>query len=120
MTVAEPGADGFDRDSAGWADPMVIDEPGDPSRLRPARLPIPSPELGQVLVNVEATGVNPVDVANRADPSWARIEPSYVVGYELAGVVEPTGADAGVSPGDLVWWCCRFKERVGEPAATRW
>ena len=43
------------------------------------------------LVEVEAVGVNPVDLGNRADPSWAGISPPYVVGYELAGRVVDTG-----------------------------
>jgi NADPH:quinone reductase-like Zn-dependent oxidoreductase len=43
------------------------------------------------VVEVEAVGVNPVDLGNRSDPSWAGISPPYVVGYELAGLVVDTG-----------------------------
>jgi NADPH2:quinone reductase len=58
--------------------------------------------------------VNPVDASNRSDPSWAGIEPPYVVGYEFAGWIEEVGL--GVEPfvrGDAVWGVCPVR-------GTRW
>lgn len=70
-------------------------------RVRQRAAPEPGPD--QVVVAVEAVGVNPVDAGNRADPSWARIRPPYVVGYELAGRVQAVGeGGAGFRRGDLV------------------
>jgi NADPH:quinone reductase len=83
---------------------LVVERPGGPEVMRLRRLPVPRPAPGQVVVAVEAAGVNPVDAGNRADPSWAGVSPPYVVGYELAGRVEAVGdAAAGWKPGDPVW-----------------
>lgn len=71
--------------------------------MRVRQRPAPEPGPDQVVVAVEAVGVNPVDAGNRADPSWARIRPPYVVGYELAGRVQAVGeGGAGFRRGDLV------------------
>jgi NADPH2:quinone reductase len=67
---------------------VVVETPGSL-----ALVDIPSPTVGrdEVLVEVEAVGVNPVDLGNVADPTWAAISTPYVVGYELAGRVVETG-----------------------------
>lgn len=70
----------------------------------PGDLPEPAAQGGQVVVTVEAVGVNPVDAGNRADPEWAGIEAPYVVGYELAGAIVAIGAGVeGLEPGQPVW-----------------
>jgi len=67
-----------------------------------------------VLVRVGAAGVNPVDATNRSDPSWAGIEPPYVVGYEFAGWIEEVGPGvADFATGDAVWGVCPVR-------GTRW
>jgi NADPH:quinone reductase len=70
---------------------VVVESPGGPEALRLVEVPDPEPGPGEVLIEVEAVGVNPVDLGNRSDPSWAGIRPPYVVGYELAGRVVETG-----------------------------
>jgi NADPH:quinone reductase len=83
---------------------LVVERPGGPEAMRLRRLPAPRPAPGQVVVAVEAAGVNPVDAGNRADPSWAGVSPPYVVGYELAGRIEAVAdGAAGWRPGDPVW-----------------
>jgi NADPH:quinone reductase len=82
---------------------LVVERPGGPEALRPRELPDPRPGPGQVVVAVEAAGVNPVDAGNRADPSWAGLTPPYVVGYELAGTVAAGGDGVAVAPGQPVW-----------------
>jgi NADPH2:quinone reductase len=58
----------------------------------------------EVLVAVEAVGVNPVDATNRADATWAAISPPYVVGYEFAGSIAGVGADVTeLAKGEEVW-----------------
>jgi NADPH:quinone reductase-like Zn-dependent oxidoreductase len=53
---------------------------------------------------VQASGVNPVDAGNRADPTWAAISPPFVVGYECSGTVVEVGARVDhVVEGDEVW-----------------
>jgi NADPH:quinone reductase-like Zn-dependent oxidoreductase len=70
---------------------VVVQRPGGPEVLTVVDLPRPRPGPGEVLVEVEAVGVNPVDAGNRADPSWAGLTAPYVVGYELAGREAETG-----------------------------
>jgi NADPH2:quinone reductase len=82
---------------------LVVERPGGPEALRPRELPDPRPGPGQVLVAVEAAGVNPVDAGNRADPSWAGLAPPYVVGYELAGTVVAGGDGVAGPAGQPVW-----------------
>jgi NADPH2:quinone reductase len=64
---------------------VLVEQPGGPEVLTLADVPEPAPGPDDVLVEVEAVGVNPVDLGNRTDPTWAEISPPYVVGYELAG-----------------------------------
>src|SRR3954462_161602 len=70
---------------------VVVRTPGGPEALTLVDLPPPRAERGEVLIEVEAVGVNPVDLGNRADPSWAAVSPPYILGYELAGRVVETG-----------------------------
>jgi NADPH:quinone reductase-like Zn-dependent oxidoreductase len=70
---------------------VVVARPGGPESLIVVDIPRPTPGPDEVVVEVEAVGVNPVDLGNRADPSWAGIRAPYVVGYELAGRVVDTG-----------------------------
>jgi NADPH2:quinone reductase len=82
---------------------LVVWQPGGPEAMRLQQLADPQPGPDQVVVAVEAVGVNPVDAGNRADPSWAGVRPPYVVGYELAGWVHAVGDGAGWRRGALVW-----------------
>ena len=86
---------------------LVVREPGPAENLEPAELARPAAGAGSVVVRVGAVGVNPVDATNRADPSWAGIEPPYVVGYEFAGWIEEVGPGATrFVRGDAVWGMC--------------
>jgi NADPH:quinone reductase len=68
---------------------------GDPSVLGIVTVPKPSPGPGQVLVKVAAATVNPTDLGfrhgGRALP--AGVEPPYIPGMDLAGVIEETGPE---------------------------
>jgi NADPH2:quinone reductase len=93
---------------------MVVREPGPPESLELAELARPTAGAGRVVVRVGAAGVNPVDASNRSDPSWAGIEPPYVVGYECAGWIEEVGLGVELfSRGDAVWGVCPVR-------GTRW
>jgi NADPH2:quinone reductase len=83
---------------------LVIRRPGGADVMQLEVLADPGPGPGEVLVAVEAVGVNPVDASNRADPRWAGIRPPYVVGYEFAGSVVAIGEGAGAhAVGQAVW-----------------
>jgi putative PIG3 family NAD(P)H quinone oxidoreductase len=80
---------------------IEIGEPGGPEVLRPARRPVPVPGEGEVVIRVEAAGVNRADCLQRqggyAPPPGA----SDIPGLECAGTV------AALGPGVAGW-------RVGE------
>jgi len=83
---------------------LLVHQPGEAECLQVGEIPAPRARPGHVVVRVEAAGVNPVDASNRADPTWAAIDPPYVVGYELAGVVDALGEGvSSVDIGDPVW-----------------
>jgi len=82
---------------------LVVDSPG--ARFRLAELPRPVPGPGQVLVRIQASGVNPLDTKIRAGAApHARHPLPAVLGLDLAGTVEAVGSDAtGWQPGDEVY-----------------
>ena len=78
---------------------------GGPDAEAFADLPVPEPGPGQILIAVQAAGVNPADWKQRAGMSArpARTLPA-VFGREAAGVVVRTGtAVTGYRPGDAVF-----------------
>ncbi|MEV7415027.1 NADP-dependent oxidoreductase [Streptomyces sp. NPDC089919] len=66
-----------------------------------AERPVPGP--GEILVKVHAAAVNPVDLAVRSGALPLLGEPPYGVGWDISGVVEETGPDAGFAVGDEVY-----------------
>jgi NADPH2:quinone reductase len=64
---------------------------GDPDVMKLEEVPDPSPSQGQVLIDVRAIGVNPVDTYIRAGKYGPRSFP-HTLGFDLAGVVEKVGA----------------------------
>ena len=70
-------------------------------------LPRPTPQGRDLLVEVRAVSVNPVDykVASGGGPGGAAASDVKVVGYDAAGVVVETGREAGLfKPGDEVFY----------------
>ncbi|MFJ4692308.1 zinc-dependent alcohol dehydrogenase family protein [Streptomyces sp. NPDC088766] len=82
---------------------VVLEEFGTPLVLREIEKPAAGP--GQVLVKIRASGVNPLDTKIRAGKAaHARRTLPAVLGLDLAGVVEETGAGVtGFAPGDEVY-----------------
>lgn len=80
-----------------------VTEHGGPERLRYGQLEDPQPRAGEVLVRVEAAGVNYVDVYQR-EGRYAVPLP-FVPGSEGAGEVVAIGEDAGgLAVGDRLAW----------------
>lgn len=69
---------------------IAIDRNGGPEVLSLRDVPDPSPGPGQVLVGVEAAGVNFRDVYEREGRGYG-VEPPAVIGVEGAGTVADTG-----------------------------
>ena len=80
---------------------IQIHETGGPGVLKLAELPIPQPGPGQVLIRVEAVGVNFIDVYFRKGVYKASLP--LTPGSEAAGTVEELGPGVtGFAAGDLV------------------
>jgi NADPH2:quinone reductase len=86
--------------------------------LRVGELPIPAPGLGEVLVRVKASGVNPSDVKSRSGMRAKMAYPRVVPHSDGAGVIEAIGA--GIDParvGERVWlWNGQWQRPFGTAA----
>ncbi|MBU3067045.1 NADP-dependent oxidoreductase [Nocardia sp. NEAU-G5] len=84
---------------------IVIESFGGPEVLRLQELPLHDPGPGEVLLRIEAAGVNPADLGMR-DGRYPWAEPPrfpLVPGYDVAGVVESVGREViGLAVGDPV------------------
>ena len=67
---------------------------GGPEVLQPQTVPVPQPGRGQVLIKVEAAGVNRPDVMQRLGLYPAPKGHSEIPGLEVSGTVAATGPDA--------------------------
>jgi NADPH2:quinone reductase len=74
---------------------VEIREPGGPEVLRTARRPVPTPQPNEILVRVEAAGVNRPDLLQRAGNYPVPPGASDLPGLEIAGTVVAVGTDAG-------------------------
>jgi NADPH2:quinone reductase len=76
---------------------------GGPEALELAELPVPQPAAGELLVRLEAIGVNFIDVYHRT--GLYKVSLPYVMGQEGAGTVEAVGEGvSGLEQGDRVAW----------------
>ncbi len=81
-----------------------IEKTGPPKNILYGDLPEPEPSDSQVLVKVAAVALNPVDTYIRAGTLEMDLPMPFIVGCDLAGVVEEVGPDATrFKPGDRVW-----------------
>ena len=110
------GQDGAMSSSSGDAMLVVLaDEPGPPFRI--VEIDKPRPERGQVLVRIQASGVNPLDVKIRAGQApHARHPLPAVLGLDLARTVEVVGPEVvAFKVGDEVYG---LAGGVGGPQGT--
>ncbi len=81
-----------------------IERTGPPDTIIYGERPKPQPGDGQVLVKVDAADINPIDTYIRGGAVAMQLPLPFIVGCDLAGLVEAVGA--GVTqfhPGDRVW-----------------
>ncbi|MFF1381578.1 zinc-dependent alcohol dehydrogenase family protein [Streptomyces sp. NPDC058308] len=83
---------------------VLFDETGGPDVLRVEEVPLPAPGPGEVLVRVEALGLNRAEALFRAGAYYYQPAlPGSRLGYEAAGTVEAVGPGVSAhSPGDAV------------------
>jgi NADPH:quinone reductase-like Zn-dependent oxidoreductase len=90
-------------DSTSSMKAIVVHQYGGPEVLKLEDAPRPQPDSDEVLIRVTAAGVNPVDAYIRAGRFGSGKLP-YIPGFDAAGVVEATGANAKkFKPGDAVY-----------------
>ena len=78
---------------------------GGPEVLEVSELPEREPGPGEVRIRVRAATVNPTDIGFRSGRQSAQLtglEPPYIPGMELGGVVDAVGSESGWQPGDRV------------------
>ena len=81
-----------------------IEQTGPPEAIRFGQLPTPEPTGTQVLVKVTAVAVNPIDTYLRSGAVPMSLPSPFIVGCDLAGVVEAVGPEASrYQPGERVW-----------------
>ncbi len=81
-----------------------IEQPGPPENIIFGELPTPTPQAAEVLVRVSAVSVNPIDTYIRAGAKYWPLPQPFIVGCDLAGVVEALGPNATrFRVGDRVW-----------------
>jgi NADPH2:quinone reductase len=82
--------------------------PGTPDVLQVDVERLPPPKSGEVLLRVEAVGLNHVETLIRTDTYSIRIPFPYAVGFEGAGVVVAAGPDVNITLGARVCWTAVF------------
>ena len=98
---------------------IQIQHAGGPEVLVIKDLPIPEPGPGDVLVKIEASGINFIDVYLREGRYPAQLP--FIPGQEAAGVIVEVGPGVtGFKVGDRVAWCHRmgtYAEYATAPAS---
>jgi NADPH:quinone reductase-like Zn-dependent oxidoreductase len=105
---------------------IKLTQPGDTSQLALIELAVPTLKEGEVLVEVKAIGINPVDVKTRAGKGLygrlREIDP-LIIGWDISGLVSETKS-AQFNVGDEVFGMVNFPghgkayaEFVSAPAA---
>ncbi|MFP5231587.1 MAG: NADP-dependent oxidoreductase [Acidobacteriota bacterium] len=85
---------------------IVLDAYGPPSNLQLKDVPTPIAGPGQVLIEVRAAGVNPIDWKMRSGQMRDLFPVNFpaILGFDVAGVVRSCGpAVTGFAPGDRVF-----------------
>jgi NADPH2:quinone reductase len=98
---------------------LIVEQPGDPDRMKMVDAPVPSPGPKDALVKIGYSGVNFIDVYFRTGLYKADLP--IALGSEGAGIVERVGADVtDVAPGDRVAYAMvrgSYAEYASVPAA---
>lgn len=81
-----------------------IESTGAPDVIRYGDLPAPDPKAGEVRIKVKAVAVNPIDTYIRSGAVSMPIPKPFVIGCDLAGIVDKVGPGANrFKVGDRVW-----------------
>ena len=82
----------------------IITTTGAPDVIQWSEIPVPAVDKSQVLVRTEAVAVNPIDTYIRSGIVKAALQNPYIIGCDIAGVVEAVGPGVErFKVGDRVW-----------------
>ena len=83
---------------------IAVKQFGGVDQLQPMELPIPTPNPGEILIQIVASGINPVDVLLR-EGFAAGSSPQFpiIMGVDLSGIVVSVGSGSKLKPGDEVY-----------------
>src|SRR5580692_1320096 len=88
---------------------IVIPRYGTADVLCVRSLPDPEPRADEVLIAVQAAGLNFAEVSARQGLYPDAPKPPSVVGYEVSGTIEAVGPDVSeFRRGGRVWAICQF------------
>jgi NADPH:quinone reductase-like Zn-dependent oxidoreductase len=91
---------------------IILNEPGDTSKLVITELSVPEINVQEVLIRVKAISINPVDVKTRQGKGvYGRLKETHplVIGWDISGIVEKTGsAVVDFKAGDEVFGMVNF------------
>src|ERR1043165_7095 len=88
--------------AVGYRKSLPID---DPQSLVDIDVDKPAPQARDLLVQVKAVSVNPVDTKVRKRAAPKEGEPAKILGYDATGVVAAIGSDVTLfRTGDEVWY----------------
>ena len=77
---------------------MVVRRPGPPNVFEWREVPDPKPAPNEVLIRVQAVGINFADLFQRMGMYPGQPKPPMIPGLEVAGVVERSPADSAAAP----------------------
>ena len=89
----------------------VIHDFGGIDQLAIKDVAVPKPADGEVLIDVQASGINPIDFKTRngmgVNRGWDRVPENIILGWDISGVVVESQSDAWRA-GDAVFGMPRF------------
>src|SRR6476660_5944030 len=89
----------------------LLEQPGDASALQLKEVPTPDRKPNELLVEVKAISINPVDAKTRAGKGmFGRLASKLpiILGWDIAGVVVAADADSKFKIGDRVFGMADF------------
>lgn len=96
---------------------MTLKSFGGPDSFVLRDLPKPIPGVGQVLVRVHATSINPLDYQVRRGDYPEYVPLPAITGHDVSGVVEAVGPGVtSFAPGDEVWYTPQIFDGPGSYA----
>jgi NADPH:quinone reductase-like Zn-dependent oxidoreductase len=91
---------------------VILTEPGGIENLVTQELPIPKPKSTEVIVEVHAISINPVDIKTRKGGSlYATLkqDPPVILGWDISGIIKAVGSDVkDFKEGDAVFGMINF------------